>query len=335
MIFKPINNREILTHIKAFFRSKHWKNTLVFLGFVALAFVFWTFQYIRQKFDFEVPVEIRYVHVPAGIVFSDNPPREITLYVQDKGGAYLNYLINRKKESLYITVDLSGVSPARTSYVVDQAVLRNLIDDKLYATTYLKSVTPDKIEIVYSPLAQKELPVTVSGTVSPAPGYLFSDSIRIEPAKVIAYGKKSVLDTFQDIKTLPLNDSHIDKNWSVSAGLSAPEGISLSVDRVKLTATVEEYTEKTFELPVICHNVPANRRVRFFPSVVELSVKVGLSKYPLLSTSDFEISVNYNDLKAKTTANCSLILTQKPPEVNSYRIVPDVIEFLIERKSDL
>ena len=308
---------------------------MVFLGFVALAFGFWTLQYIRQKFDFEVSMKVRYVHIPAGIVFSDTPPQEITLYVQDKGSAYLNYLIHQKKESLYITVDLEAISPGRTSYVIDQVALRNLIDEKLYATTYLKSLSPDKIEIVYSPLAQKELPVTVSGTVSPAPGYLFSDSIRIEPARVIAYGNKSALDRFQDIKTRPLNYSNIDKNWSVSAGLQVPEGVSLSVDRVKLSATVEEYTEKTFELPVICYNVPSNRRVRFFPSMVGLGVRVGLSKYPQLSKSDFEIAVNYDDLKVKTTANCSLTLTRKPSGVESYRIAPDVIEFLIEKRSDL
>ena len=334
MKLKPINKREILKNIKAFFHSKSWKNSLVFFSFVALAFGFWTLQYIRQKFDFEIPMGVRYTHIPAGIAFSESPPREITLYVQDKGSAYLNYFFNRKKESMFITIDMDAISPNKTSYIVDAATLRNLIDEKLYATTYLKSLSPDRIAIDYSPLAQKELPVTINGTISPAAGYLFSDSIRIEPNRVIAYGNKTALDALNEIKTLPLDYNSIDKNWTVSAGLQAPEGIRLSADKVTLSAGIEEYTEKTFELPVVCYNVPPNRRVRFFPSMVELGVRVGLSKYSQLSKSNFEIAVNYNDLKVKATTNCSLTLTRLPSGVESYRIVPDVIEFLIEQKND-
>jgi len=334
MILKFVNKKEIKERIGAFFSNNRWKNSLVFFSFVALASVFWALQYFHEKFDFEVSMKIYYVHIPTGIALSDKLPQEITLYVQDKGSVYLNYKLRRKKEALFITIDLGDASLSNTSYVINQAALRSLIVEKLFATTQLKSYSPDKIEINYSPLAQKELPVTINGVISPASGYLFMDSIRIEPAQVVAYGNKTLLDTLQRIQTIPLNYRDIDKDWTASAGLQAPEGIHLSVDNVKLSASVEEYTEKTFELPVVCNNMPTNRNVHFFPSTVELIIRVGLSKYAQLSKSNFEIAVNYNDLKEKHTANCSLVLTRKSIEIESYRIVPNVIEFLIEQKSD-
>ena len=334
MILKFVNKKEIKERIGAFFSNNRWKNSLVFFSFVALASVFWALQYFHEKFDFEVPMKIYYVHIPTGIALSDKLPQELTLYVQDKGSVYLNYKLRRETKALFITVDLEGVSLSNTSYVINQAALHSLIVEKLFATTQLKSYSPDKIEINYSPLAQKELPVTINGAISPASGYLFIDSIRIEPAQVVAYGNKTSLDTLQGIQTMPLNYRDIDKDWTVSSDLQAPEGIHLSVNNVKLSASVEEYTEKTFELPVICNNMPTNRNVHFFPSTVELITRVGLSKYAQLSKSNFEIAVNYNDLKGKQTANCSLILTRKSIEIESYRIVPNVIEFLIEQKND-
>ena len=333
MILKPINKEEIKERIGAFFSNNRWKNSLVFFSFVVLASVFWALQYFHEKFDFEVPIKVYYVHIPTGIALSDKLPQEITLYVQDKGSAYLNYRLKKRKESLFITIDLEAASIYSTSYVISQPVLHSLIVEKLLATTQLKSYSPDKIEINYSPLAQKEVPVTINGTISPKAGYLFTNSVRIEPDQIVIYGAKASLDTIQRIQTEPLNYRDLDKDWAVSAGLQAPEGIHLSANSVKLSASVEEYTEKTFEIPVICNNVPANRNVHFFPSTVEVIVSVGLSKYPQLSKSNFEIAVNYNDLTEKHTANCSLTLTQKPDGIESYRIVPNVIEFLIEQKS--
>ena len=334
MILKPIDKSEIKGRAGAFFRSTGWKNTLVFFCFVVLASAFWMLQYFHGKFEFEVPMKVRYVHIPTGVAISDKLPQEVTLYVQDKGSAYLNYFIKKRAGTLYITVDLENVTQNRASYIIDPATLQSLIAEKLSAATLLKSFSPSRIEINYSPLEQKDLPVTIQGIVSPAFGYLISDSIRIEPAQVTAYGDKNTLDTIHAIQTVPLDYGNIDKNWTVTAGLQAPAGIRLSINNVKLSATVEEYTEKTFEIPVVCIDIPPDRKVHFFPSAVELSVKVGLSKYSLLSKSNFEINVNYDDLKLKNTANCSLTLTRKPDWVDSYRIAPEVIEFLIEQKSD-
>lgn len=333
MNLKPINREEIKGRAGAFFSSQSWKNTLVFFSFVALASGYWALQSIQQIFEFEVPMKVVYVHIPNEIALSNKLPQEITLNVQDKGSIYMNYMLKKRKQSLFITIDLGTIPLNKTSYTIDQMGLHALIEGKLFATTQIKSFSPDKIEINYSPLAQKKLPVSINGTISPALGYLFSDSIRVEPAQVIVYGSKSALDTLRRIQTIPLNYDNIDdKNWTVSVDLQAPEGINLVVDQVELSATIEEYTEKTFDLPVVCYNIPSNCKVHFFPSTVELGVKVALSKYSQLSKANFEIAVNYNDLKEKNTANCSLTLTRKPPGMESYRIVPNVIEFLIEQQ---
>ena len=317
-----------------FFHSKGWKNTLVFFSFVVLASFFWALQYYRQKFEFEVPIKVYYEHIPAGIALSDTLPKEIKLQVQDQGSAYLNYMFKRKKRSLSVTIDLKDISLLNTYYVIDRVALFSLIEKELFSTTRLTTFSPDKIEINYSSLIQKMLPVTINGMIVPASGYLFSDSITIEPSQVMVYGSKNALDTLREIRTIPMDYSITDKDWSVSAGLQAPNGVNLTVDRVKLSATIEEYTEKIFEIPVVCNNLPPNRKIHFFPSSVELAIKVGLSKYAQLSKLDFEIAVDYNDLKEKNSANCSLALTRKPPEIDNYRIAPNVIEFLIEQKNN-
>jgi YbbR domain-containing protein len=183
-------------------------------------------------------------------------------------------------------------------------------------------------------LVHKELPVVIDGLLLPAPGFMFSDSITINPSLITVYGDAKTLDTLSVLKTVPLDINNIDKALDLLTQLIVPPGVQLSAGQVGLTADVEEYTEKSFELPVYCYNLPNSRTVRFFPSTVELYVQVGLSKYSRATKFDFEIGVDYNQLIQKNSGNYTLTLTKKPQWLVNYRIVPEAVEFLIEQKRD-
>lgn len=333
MIPKPEDKKKIEEKIKTFFQSAKWKNFLVFLVFVGLAFSFWLLQYFQQNLETEINMQVNYTHIPPDVVFTNKLPQEINIRVLDRGTNLLNYYF--KKNIQPVTIDLENLSLTKSTYNVSQSTLYNLISEQLLPTSQLKSFSPEKIDIEYSPLAQKELPVVLDGTLMPAPGYMFSDSILIEPPFVTIYGEQANLDTLRLIKTIILNKRNINQNLDISVKLSIPEGTTLSSDRVKLNADIEEYTEKTFELPIICYNQPEDILVRFFPSNVELFVQVGLSKYPTITENDFEIGVDYNELIKNNIMNYPLTLTKKPQWLVNYRIVPDVVEFLVERKRDL
>jgi hypothetical protein len=331
MTFQRINKKN-QERAKAFFHSQKWKNILVFFSFVVLAFCFRINQYFKQNFDFEVAIPIHYTHIPSGVAFSSELPQEIILKAQDKGTAWLHYSLD--KEEISITIDLNDISLEKSVYVVDQSTLHNLIRDQLLSSTNVNSFSPGKIEIDYSPLAKKELPVVIDGTLLPAPGYMFSEGIIIEPAVVTAFSDKKTLDTLYIIQTSSLDKKNINKTMDFLVRLKASQGVQLSNEQVKVSIQVEEYTEKKLELPVICYNLPKNRIVRFFPSSVELSVQVGLSKYTQVTASDFEISLDYKELSGNNTSNCLLKLAKKPAWLNNYRIVPEAVEYLVEQKNE-
>jgi YbbR domain-containing protein len=332
MKLNQINRSQFQQKIKAFFHSKKWENLLVFFAFVVLASGFWILQYFRQKFEFEIAIPIHYTEIPSGIALSAKLPQQINLNVQDKGTVWLAYEVN--KEKLSVDIELKDIRLDKSSYIIDKSFLYNLISERLSPSTQLKSFSPERIEIDYSPLAKKKLPVVIDGLLSLAPGYMFSDSIMIEPSFVTVYGDKETLDTLFAIQTIRMDKSNIDKKLDLSTQLSVPPGVQLSAVKVGLTADVEEYTEKLFELPVLCNNLPENRTVRFFPSSVELYVQVGLNKYAQVTESDFEMAVDYNSLVQKNAMNCTLKLTKKPQWLVNYRIVPETVEFLMEQKRD-
>ncbi|GHU62408.1 hypothetical protein FACS1894123_03300 [Bacteroidia bacterium] len=266
------------------------------------------------------------------MALSGESPQTIEISLQDKGISWLDYSTRGKNWS--IDIDLKNVSTEKSKYSIETLTLQKLIQEQLLPTSLIRSFSPEKIEIAYSPLEKKELPVAIVGTLAPAFGYTFSDSIRIAPAVVEVFGDKMNLDTLSVINTVSINKNNITKELDVWLDLSVPKGLRLSSEKVKLTANVEEYTEKKFEFPIVCYNLPANRIVRFFPSSVELSVHVGLSKYKEISKQDFDIRVDYNDLIKNDATNYTLRLTRKPKWLVDYRIVPETVEFLVEEKNN-
>jgi hypothetical protein len=97
----------------------------------------------------------------------------------------------------------------------------------------------------------------------------------------------------------------------------------------------EEMTEKTFELPLVCHNLPTDLRVRFFPSTVTITCRLTVTEYGLLSEKDLEIGLDYYDVMQKTETLVAPVVFQKPEWLKEYKIVPETVEYLIEEKHEL
>jgi hypothetical protein len=333
MKLPPVNKEEIKQKTKTFFQSQRWKNLLVFLVFVALASCFWTMQYFQQKIEREIAIPIHYVHIPDDIVLNDSVPDQITLRISDKGAVLVRHFLGNTFSDF--NMDLSTLSSDKNTYTIGRSDLLAQIRSLLPNSTQIVSFQPETIQIRYSLLKKKEVPVLIAGILSPAAGSMFIDSVHIEPSKVWAYGDKESLDTLQWIKTVVVNKENIQKKLDIALQLDVPKGIHLSAKKVKVTAKVEEYTEKKFELPIVCHNLPENIHVRFFPSTVEVVCRLALSNYPLLKENDLEVGLDYDELARNQGITISLTLLRKPSWLIDYRIVPETVEYLIEQKREL
>ncbi|MDR2086301.1 MAG: hypothetical protein LBP72_03915 [Dysgonamonadaceae bacterium] len=264
---------------------------------------------------------------------SDSLPEAINVKIQDKGTVLLNYFFSKNWET--VDINLKNISLQQTPYVIQRNMLISKLYEHLSPTTQLISFYPETITIHYYPLKMKKLPVILTGTVTPAPGYIFVDSATINPSVVTVYGNEQALDTLQVIRTEPVSKTNINKRTDISLNLQMPHNVHTSTDKVKLTMNVEAYTEKSFELPVVSNNLPENLYVRFFPSTVTLICRVPLSKYTQLTEKELEVSVDYNELKQNKNTTLPLKLSKKPKALINYRLVPDRVEYLIEQKGNL
>ncbi len=331
MTIRQQNNSTGKGKVRDFFRGKTWKNILTFFFFLLIAFGFWVLQYLQQQFEADVVVPLKYKNVPAQISLDPGLPQEINLRVAGKGTVLLNFTLNQKISS--IDIDLKKLNPEKSYYSISGVALEKEIEKYLPASTSLVSCNPDKIEIKYNPQRKKTIPVKIVGSILPKAGFMFEDSIHLEPQEVTVYGSEIVLDTLEAIYTKSVNMNDLQAHFDKKVELIFPEGITSDKKTVMLSADIEGYTEKVFKLPVICENAPDDYVVRLFPSIIEFTCQVPLSKYTTLTENDFKLYVEYKELIDNKESSVPVKVSLTAKWVKHYRLSPENIEFLIEKRA--
>lgn len=91
-----------------------------------------------------------------------------------------------------------------------------------------------------------------------------------------------------------------------------------------------EIVVDTFVVPVVCGELPADRRVRFFPTKVRIVVVADVGVDVGFDETDFVIGVDYDCMRDTTRLACPLAVCGKPRWVKECRISPVEVESLLE-----
>ena len=293
--------KSIQAKTKAFFHGDRWKEVLVFFFFALLAFGFWLLQSLQQEYEIELVFPVKYKNVPADIAFNAPEVETITAKVKDKGSVLLNYTFGRSFAP--IEVNMKNTKEKNGSVQVSKRQIENDIQKQLIATTALQSFDPQQIDMDFSQRVHKEIPVVFNGDIHLEAGFQLSGDIRIN---------KNITRTVQLIKV---------------------DGVNFDPESVSITIPIEEYTEKTLEIPVSCSHIPPHYTVRMFPAVVKVTCSVPLSRFKGLSEDMFSIHIPFEDLEQNVSGTLPVKLTKKPDWVHTAILLPDKVEFILEHNN--
>ncbi|HJA88994.1 MAG TPA: YbbR-like domain-containing protein [Candidatus Parabacteroides intestinavium] len=320
--------KSTVTDIKAFLHRRRWKEALIFFCFVLLSFGFWLLQALQQEYETDLSIPVRYNNVPANIIFESKIPDKITVHVRDKGSALLNYTLGQKFRA--ITLNLESLPMDTDRFIISRNSLETDIQKQILASTTVYNFEPQRILLNYGLRKSKEVPVVFNGSVSTESGFLVSSDIIITPSQVTVYASQSVLDTIQKVKTTFVDIKDAKKSITKNTELEQINGANLGTERVSVIIPIEEYTEKTLQVPVEVVQVPAKYKLRTFPQSVEVLCNIPISKFKDLTNESLAIQVPFQDLEENVTGSFTIDLTKKPDWVKNYTLNPNTIEFILE-----
>jgi hypothetical protein len=70
--------------------------------------------------------------------------------------------------------------------------------------------------------------------------------------------------------------------------------------------------------------------MRIFPLNTNITFLVSATLYDEITANNFLLVVDYNDIKTDTK-RCKIHLRQKPNNIHNLRMVPEYVEYLIEK----
>ena len=198
--------------------------------------------------------------------------------------------------------------------------------------TFGRSFAP--IEVNMKNTKEKNGSVQVSnGDIHLEAGFQLSGDIRITPQKINAYATAAILDTLTSVKTVFTEVKKANKNITRTVQLIKVDGVNFDPESVSITIPIEEYTEKTLEIPVSCSHIPPHYTVRMFPAVVKVTCSVPLSRFKGLSEDMFSIHIPFEDLEQNVSGTLPVKLTKKPDWVHTATLLPDKVEFILEHNN--
>lgn len=304
---------------------------LIFLFFLALSAIFWVFQALGETYeeDFQVPIELK--NVPGNVVITTDLPQALHVTLRDKGNLLLAYHYTRQLKP--VVIDFNTCSNASGHVVVPAVDFMRQIAPQLMPGTQVVGVKPDTVEFYYNYGLCKRVPVVVQGTVRPDRLFTLA-GVQQSRDSVLVYASKNQLDTITAAYSKPLSLLNLTDTTHVRAEFVKVKGAKFVPNQVDLTFCIDRLVEKTVQVPVRQVNFPASKQLRTFPTTVSVTFQVGMGLYRQITSENFVLVVNYEDLLRTKGNQCHLSLKTIPTGVSHVRINPQDVEFVIEEIPD-
>jgi YbbR domain-containing protein len=312
--------------------SKIWnKQFLIFLFFLALSSVFWIFQTLNETYeeDFQVPLELR--NVPSNVVITTDLPENLHILLRDKGSQLLAYRYTRQFKPVVVDYNTYSNPSGHVSILGNE--LQRQIAAQLLPGTQMLGLKPDTLDFYYNFGQFKRVPIRPLGEVRAGRLYSLAKTVYSEDS-VTVYASREQLDTITAAYLQPFNLRNLTDTTHVKSNFVKVKGAKFVPAQIGVTFCIDRLVEKTIQVPVQQVNFPASKQLRTFPATVKVTFQVGMGLYRKITSENFVLVVNYEDLLKNKSTRCHLSLKTIPEGVNHVRISPQDVEYVIEEIPD-
>ncbi len=287
---------------------------------LAIAIGLWLFVNAGQRSAIEsLRVPVSYRGLPAGMVIVSRKPEIVE--VQVSGPRTLLSLLD--PDRLTVRLDLSGVAPGEASFKIAPAMF------KVPHQTTITSVSPSEVVLDIDRLIQRELPVRVDITGTPANGYQVSGA-QARPGTVAVSGPSRYLSPLTQIDTEPFDVRGLSADAERRLDLQDPNA-ALALATLTVDAKVgiaEKISDREFRgLHIAVQN--SDYKFRVDPSHVGITVRGPILKLAELDPKNLvyvdakELMPGYHEVP---------VLVNLPDGMQVVRQAPDKVRLRLYRE---
>ncbi len=248
-----------------------------FFNILVLASFAWLFNNLTGSVKIGVYIVLKYKNAPQKRAFHALQSDTVTTMLQGSGWQMLFQKMNAPVK--VINVDLHTLE--NKDYVVLSSQLKQLNDEKEF-DQQIVSFSPDTLYFDFSDRATKKVPVKLVTDIKYQRQFAQSNDITLNPSYITISGPGNAIDKIKSWNTDSLILDSVSQTVKTSVTLQPVKEGNLSIypKTVQVKVPVDEFTEKTIQVPVKLVNNHGFYNVKIFPQKVKITFTTSLNKYP-------------------------------------------------------
>lgn len=302
------------------------KSILLYLFFVLISAIFWCFLTFNSdvQLDLEVPVEL---NKPANVHLLSKVPDTLTVTVRDRGYRFFTYLFHKTPT---LKLRLSDYSDGNTSFKIDQSHLKKALSNILNKQSVIVSVLPEAINIKFTDLPGKKVPVKSDIIVEPREDYTLIGALLQSQDSVLVFSDAKTLSEINEVYTYHVEETDLTDTLRRKVTIAPINGAVIEPRTIDIMVPIEKLKPLTRTVKIAVRNAPPGVKMLLFPSDVEVSYRSPVSR--INDDADITTVVDYNSVDFNSHNNkVKVIIGEMPAVYQDVKLSHDSVEFIIEK----
>lgn len=304
------------------------RRVFTLLACLFLAIAAWLFMALNNKYIYTAKTVLVFKNTPIRRAFYPLQSDTVDLQVEGTGWQLLFSRLRISPPS--ISVNLSQLNTKDFITFSDQ--LYN-VNRQLESTQKVISVRPDTLYFDFTKRTVKKVPINLVSKLDFISQYGISSDIILNPKYVKVAGPAEELSkiTIWPTDTLKLNK--IQGSTTVRVGLqhSIHKNVSIYPSSVEVKLPVDEFTEKTIEVPLKISNNKNYNSIRLYPKKVKVTFLVALGNYSQVNENFITAMVDVNEWRDLAHKQFTVKITAFPDYCKLININPSKVDFVVEK----
>ena len=299
-----------------------------FLSCLVLAVIAWIIVTLSKPFTYTIKQALIFKNAPQRRAF--HSLQADTVSVTMKGSGWRMLFSKMAEQGKPIKVDLQRLEHDNFVVLSTQLDAINAAKD---TNNRIIGFAPDTLYFDFSNRSTKRVPIHLQLSVKYDQQYAQSDNIIIKPAYVIVSGPSKQIEKITVWKTDSLTIGNVNETVRSEVNLEpVKEGnISIYPKTAQVIIPVNEFTEKTIEVPVKLVNNVNYYNVKVFPQKVKVTFTTSLGKFAYMDDDLFEADADLSLWKDHGYSALPVMLTKIPEFCKVVKIEPKNIDFIIKK----
>lgn len=304
------------------------KRFLVLITCLLLAIGAWLYMELNKKYFYTSKTVLYYKNFPQKKAFHPLQSDTVDLQVEGTGWQLLFARLRVKPQSIAINLEKLNTR----NYILFAEQLAN-VNRQLETSQKIISVNPDTLYFDFTLRTVKRVPVKLVSNISFIKQYGISGEVDVIPQFVTISGPRDKLEEIAEwpTDTLSLQNVRSTSVTRVPLAGNKMKNVSIFPSSAEITVPVDEFTEKTMEIPVKVINNREYYDVKIYPKKVKVTFMVALSKYQQIDETYVNAVVDLNEWKMLKHNKLRVTLSRFPDFCRLVNVLPAKVDFIIEK----